>query len=92
MNPVELVAVLTGLVAVVCIFVVLPALILNFLVKLRASRNLSPDDSRMLEDLWRSAREIERRIETLERLVEPDGRQAETRTTYKHRPYPEDQA
>ncbi len=63
-----------GLIAILSIFVILPGMILHFLTKWRSSNGLSPDDERMLEDLWRSAREMERRIETLENLVEPDQR------------------
>lgn len=74
MGSEEFFAMVIGLVAVVSIFVILPGMILHFLTKWRSSNGLNPDDERMLEDLWRSAREMERRIETLERLVEPDGR------------------
>ena len=68
-----------GLVTVVSLFVVLPWMILHYISKNRASRNLSEDDERMLEDLWRSARTMERRIETLERLIEPDSQPARPR-------------
>jgi phage shock protein B len=61
-----------GLVAIVSLFVILPWMILHYISKNRSSRNLTEDDERMLEDLWRSARTMERRIETLERLLEPD--------------------
>jgi len=61
-----------GLVAIVSLFVILPWMILHYISKSRSSKNLTEDDERMLEDLWRSARTMERRIETLERLVEPD--------------------
>jgi phage shock protein B len=61
-----------GLVAIVSLFVVLPWMILHYISKSRSQRNLTDEDERMLEDLWRSARTMERRIETLERLVEPD--------------------
>lgn len=68
-DVVGLVAVVLGIVS---IFVVLPWMILNFLSKTRSANGLTDEDQRMLEDLWRSARTMERRIETLERLVEPD--------------------
>ncbi len=45
-----------GLVAIVSLFVILPWMILHYISKSRNSRNLSEDDERMLEDLWRSAR------------------------------------
>ncbi len=61
-----------GLVAVVSLFVILPWMILHYISKSGTSKNLTEDDERMLEDLWRSARTMERRIETLERLIEPD--------------------
>lgn len=59
-----------GLVAIISIFVVLPWLFLHYFAKARSSGRLSDDEERMLEDLWRSARTMERRIETLERLIE----------------------
>ena len=65
-------AVLIAVVSVVSIFVVMPWMILNFLSKARKSNGLTDEDQRMLEDLWRSARTMERRVETLERLIEPD--------------------
>lgn len=62
-----------GLVAIVSLFVILPWMILHYISKSRTARNLTDEDERMLEDLWRSARTMERRIETLERLIEPEG-------------------
>jgi phage shock protein B len=61
-----------GLVTIVCLFVVLPWMILHYISKARSSGSLSEEDGRMLEDLWRSAKTMERRIETMERLLEPD--------------------
>ena len=72
MGPEAFFGMTIGLVTVVSLFVILPWMILHYISKNRASRNLSEDDERMLEDLWRSARTMERRIETLERLIEPD--------------------
>lgn len=74
-----------GLVAIVSIFVVLPWMILHYISKNRNSRNLTEDDERMLEDLWRSARTMERRIETLERLLEPDAAPSRPRPTQSTR-------
>ena len=74
-----------GLVTVVSLFVVLPWMILHYISKSRNSRNLTEDDERMLEDLWRSARTMERRIETLERLIEPDAQPARPRPTQSTR-------
>jgi phage shock protein B len=74
-----------GLVAIVSLFVVLPWMILHYISKNRSSRNLTEDDERMLEDLWRSARTMERRIETLERLIEPDAAPVRPRPTHSSR-------
>ncbi|MDZ4761653.1 MAG: envelope stress response membrane protein PspB [Alphaproteobacteria bacterium] len=74
-----------GLVSIICIFVVLPWMFLHYFSKARNARNLTDDDERMLEDIWRSARTMERRIETLERLVEPDGITPRPRPTERTR-------
>jgi phage shock protein B len=53
-------------------FIGLPWMILHYWSKARSSGSLSEEDQRMLEDLWRSARAMERRIDTLERLLEAE--------------------
>ncbi len=72
MDPEALFGMLLGLVGIISIFVVLPWLFLHYFAKARSSGRLSDDEERMLEDLWRSARTMERRIETLERLIESE--------------------
>ena len=57
-------------VSVGALFVVLPAMILHYITMWRKQKTLQPDDERMLEDLWRSAKAMERRIEALEALLE----------------------
>ena len=52
--------------AIFAIFVFLPGLILHYITEWRKLKSLQPDDERMLEDLWRSAKRMERRIDTLE--------------------------
>lgn len=73
MQPEAFYALTLGLVAILSIFVVLPWLFLHYFAKARSAGSLSDDETRMLEDLWRSARTMERRIETLERLLETEG-------------------
>jgi phage shock protein B len=85
MNPEAFMGMSLGLVAVVSLFVVLPWMILHYISKNRSSRNLTEDEERMLEDLWRSARTMERRIETLERLLEPDAAPIRPRPTQSTR-------
>lgn len=62
--------VLIALVGTVTIFIVLPAMIFHYVTLWRRQKTLQPDDERMLEDLWRSAKAMERRIESLESLLE----------------------
>ena len=57
-------------VAIVAIFVVFPGMVYHYITLWRKQKTLMPDDERMLEDLWRSARSIERRIETIEELMD----------------------
>ena len=52
------------------IFIGLPGLIFHYITLWRKQKMLMPDDERMMEDLWRSAKAMERRIETLERLLD----------------------
>lgn len=67
-----------GLVAVVSIFVILPGMVFHYITMWRRQKTLQPDDERMLEDLWRSARSIERRLETMEALIEDEGEEEDT--------------
>ena len=85
MEPTAFFGMTIGLVTVVSLFVVLPWMILHYISKSRTSKNLTEDDERMLEDLWRSARTMERRIETLERLIEPDAQPSRPRPTQSTR-------
>lgn len=74
---------LIPLVAVLAIFVILPGMIFHYITLWRKQKTLLPDDERMLEDLWRSARSIERRIETIEELLDA---QEEDETSKSRRP------
>jgi len=59
-----------AIVAIGAIFIVFPGMIFHYITLWRKQKTLMPDDERMLEDLWRSARAIERRIETVEALLD----------------------
>jgi phage shock protein B len=52
------------------LFVAFPATLFHYITIWRKQKTLQPDDERMLEDLWRSARAMERRIESLEAIVD----------------------
>ena len=55
------------------LFLGLPALVFHYITIWREKGKLRPNDEKMLEDLWRSAKSMERRIEALETLLtKPD--------------------
>ncbi len=64
---------LIPLIAVLAIFVILPGMVFHYITLWRKQKTLMPDDERMLEDLWRSAKRMERRIDALETLIESEG-------------------
>lgn len=59
-----------AIVIVSILFVGFPATLFHYITLWRKQKTLQPDDERMLEDLWRSARAMERRIESLEAIIE----------------------
>lgn len=66
-------------VAIVAIFVVFPGMVFHYITLWRKQKTLMPDDERMLEDLWRSARSIERRLETIEELMDAQEEEPQSR-------------
>ncbi len=73
-------------ITMVAIFIVLPAMIFHHVTLWRKQRTLQPDDERMLEDLWRSAKAMERRIETLEALIDAQTEDREAAPRRRPRP------
>jgi phage shock protein B len=67
------IAILIPFVAILSLFVVFPWIILHYMTKWRGQRGLTQDDERMLEDLWRSARDISRRLEAVEHILDVKG-------------------
>lgn len=61
---------LIPLMAIIALFIVLPGMVFHYITLWRKQKTLMPDDERMLEDLWRSAKRMERRIEALEQIIE----------------------
>lgn len=65
--------ILLPLIVLGILFIGLPGIILHYITEWRKLKSLQPDDERMLEDLWRSAKRMEQRIEALETLIESEG-------------------
>lgn len=47
-------------------------LLLHYITQWRRTKTLSAEDERMLVELWQSARRMEERIESLERILDAD--------------------
>jgi len=63
---------LIPLIAILSLFVFLPWMVFHYITLWNKQKTLQPDDERMMEDLWRSAKRMERRIEALEALIDGD--------------------
>jgi phage shock protein B len=61
---------LAPVIAVVALFVLLPWLVLHYITQWKKASALQPGDEHMLEDIWRSAKRMERRIEALEAILD----------------------
>ncbi|MEL7480144.1 MAG: envelope stress response membrane protein PspB [Pseudomonadota bacterium] len=62
------------IIAILAIFVFIPWMVFHHITLWRKQKTLQPDDERMMEDLWRAAKRMERRIETLEALMSEEPR------------------
>lgn len=73
--------IVTSIVIAICaiFFLGLPALVFHYITIWREKGKLRPNDERMLEDLWRSAKSMERRIEALETLLTKSDDQSKSR-------------
>lgn len=55
---------------VAIIFVALPATIMKYAVEWRKAKMPSADDERLVDDLWRTAQRLERRVDALETILD----------------------
>ncbi|NOX82796.1 hypothetical protein MNBD_ALPHA05-2361 [hydrothermal vent metagenome] len=61
------------IVAVVAIiFVACPAVFMHYQAELRKTKSISTDDERLVDDLWKTAQRLERRVEALETLLDKE--------------------
>jgi len=73
MEEEAIIAIVVGGGGVFAMFIALPWMFFHYITKWREQKTLKPDDEKIMEDLWRSAKRMERRIETLEALIESEG-------------------
>ncbi|GAB4520318.1 MAG: hypothetical protein Tsb0010_04620 [Parvularculaceae bacterium] len=67
---------LIGLLAVVIVAPI--AIIMHYMTKWREMKTLSTDDEKLLDDLWKTAQALERRVDALETILDkeaPDWRE-----------------
>jgi phage shock protein B len=74
------------IVAIVAIVVIgVPATVMHYVTEWRKAKALTPDDERLVDDLWKSAQRLERRVDALETILD---KEAPTwRQDYKERPH-----
>ena len=59
--------------AIIALTVVAPiAIVMHYITVWRKMKTLSTDDERLLDDLWKTARSLERRVEALETILDKD--------------------
>jgi phage shock protein B len=64
--------ILVPIVAIVCIFVVFPGIVLDFIVKMKKARSLSSEDEKIMDDMDSIARRLEERLITIERILDAE--------------------
>lgn len=72
-----------AIVAIVCL--AMPAMIMHYVTEWRKTKSFSTDDERLVDDLWKSAQRLERRVDALETILD---KEAPTwRQDYRERPH-----
>lgn len=74
---------IVAIVALTC--VALPATIMHYMTEWRKSKSMSVDDERLVDDLWKTAQRLERRVEALETILDKEA--PAWREDYKERPH-----
>lgn len=54
------------------IFVGLPATVMHYVTEWRKTKSLSADDERLVDDLWKTAQRLERRVDALETILDKE--------------------
>lgn len=73
-------------VAIVAIVVIgLPSMIMHYITENKKLKTATPDDERLVEDLWRTAQRLERRVEALETILDKEA--PKWRDDYRERPH-----
>jgi phage shock protein B len=73
-----------AIVAICVLFVALPATVMHYVTEWRKTKSMSTDDERLVDDLWKTAQRLERRIEALETILDKES--PAWREEHKERP------
>jgi phage shock protein B len=68
--PEELIAV--PIIGSICLFVILPWMILHYVTKWKTAKTLTREDENLLDDLYDLARRLDDRMNTIERIIAAD--------------------
>ncbi|MEM8937669.1 MAG: envelope stress response membrane protein PspB [Pseudomonadota bacterium] len=58
------------IIVVAIVFVAFPGVIMITIAELRKGKSISADDERLVDDLWKTAQRLERRVEALETILD----------------------
>jgi len=67
------------------IFIAFPATIMHYITEWRKTKSVSADDERLVDDLWKTAQRLERRVDALETILDKEA--PSWRQDYKDRPH-----
>lgn len=71
------------IVAIVCIG--MPAMIMHYITEWRKTKSFTTDDERLVDDLWKTAQRLERRVDALETILDKEA--PSWREDYRDRPH-----
>lgn len=67
------------------IFIAFPATIMHYVTEWRKTKSISADDERLVDDLWKTAQRLERRVDALETILDKEA--PNWREEYRDRPH-----
>ena len=70
---------------VAIVFIAFPAMIMHYVTEWRKAKSPTPDDERLVEDLWKTAQRLEKRVDALETILDQEA--PAWRADYKDRPH-----
>lgn len=82
----DVLGIMTAIIAIVILFLGLPWLLFHYVTKWKQAGAITREDENLLDDLYRTARMLEDRLNTVERIIAADN--PDYRPLAGHRPEP----